>query len=110
MSIVYLLKECREVRTRLLTNPDSFIVQYTEPRPNNASAWFYVSNPKSMLSQIISDDVGEHLVRANWIAPELSNEEYQIQLALGLVDYRVYNITSSYKYKTVRTFYKGTQC
>ncbi|MCK4500249.1 hypothetical protein KAU11_07115 [Candidatus Babeliales bacterium] len=85
-------KASRAVLSRLLEYSDSFIVQYPEPRPNNAHRWFFVQNQGCKHSRAISGEVGEYLVEAGWIEPELSDEEYQIQIALGSIDYRVYKI------------------
>lgn len=90
----YLPENYRETLIRLLSHRNSFIVQYPEPRPNNAHRWFFVSSSKSKQSQAISDGVGKYLVAAGWIVPELSDEEYQVQIALGSIDCRVYKIAS----------------
>lgn len=92
MSTEYLPENYREVLIRLLTHHGSFIVQYPEPRPNNAHRWFFVMSPESKQSQTISDEVGKYLVEAGWIDPELSDEEYKIQIALGSINCRVYKV------------------
>ena len=92
MSTKYLPENCREVLIQLLYYRNSFIVQYPEPRPNNAHRWFFIMEPKSKQSQTISDEVGKYLVETGWVDPELSDEEYQIQIALGSIDCRVYKI------------------
>ena len=92
MSTAYLPENYRWVLIRLLTHCDSFIVQYPEPRPNNAHRWFFVMNSNSKQSQTISNEVGKYLVEAGWVDPELSDKEYQIQIALGSIDCRVYRI------------------
>ena len=92
MSEEYLPENCRRVLIRLLSHSNSFIVQYPEPRPNNAHRWFFVIDSKSKQSHIISDEIGKYLVNAGWIDPELSDEEYRVQIALGSIDYRVYKI------------------
>ena len=83
----------------LLYHRGSFIVQYPEPRPNNAHKWFLVSGPKSKNSLSIEDDAGEYLVKNVYIIPELSDEEYKIQIALGSIDCRVYKLASTIKKK-----------
>jgi len=88
----YLPEQYREVIMRLLSHRNSFIVQYPEPRPNNAHRWFFVMSPKSKQSQVIPDEVGKYLVDSGWVDSELSDEEYQIQIALGSIDCRVYKI------------------
>ncbi len=88
----YLPEDCRKMLIRLLSCRDSFIVQYPEPRPNNANRWFFVESPESKQSEAISNEVGKYLVDAGWVDSELSDEEYQIQLALGSIDCRVYKI------------------
>jgi len=92
MRTAYLPENYRKALIRLLSHRNSFIVQYPEPRPNNAHRWFFVMSPKSKQSQAIPDDVGKYLVVAGWIAPELDDEEYQVQIALGSIDCRVYKI------------------
>ena len=87
-----------DVLAQLLTHQGSFIVQYPTPRPNNAHKWFLVSAPKNKWSSSISDEAGEYLVKSGWIAPELSDEEYKIQIALGSVDCRVYRIVPDHLY------------
>jgi hypothetical protein len=51
-----------------------------------------VVHPASKQSQVISEEVGKYLVENGWITPELSDDEYQIQIALGSIDYRVYRM------------------
>ena len=96
----YLPENYREVLIRLLTHRNSFIVQYPEPRPNNAHRWFFVMSPESKQSQTISDEVGKYLVDSGWVDPELSDEEYQIQIALGSIDCRVYRIAPAHQKET----------
>jgi len=92
MSTEYLFDDYREVLRSLLSHCNSFIVQYPEPRPNNMPRWFFVESPESELSQVIPDKIGKYLVDEGRVYPELSDEEYQIQLALGSINYRVYKI------------------
>ena len=92
MSVEYPPEKCEDVIVHLLSCSNSFLVQYPEPRPNNAHRWFFVSNPESKQSQAIFDDIGDYLVKNGWIVPELSDEEYRIQIALGSIDCRVYKI------------------
>lgn len=94
MNTIYLPENYRAVLIRLLSNSNSFIVQYPEPRPNNAHRWFFVDSLKSRQSQVISDGIGKYLVDSGWVDPELSDEEYQIQIALGSIDCRVYKVAS----------------
>ena len=86
----------------MLIHIDSFIVQYPEPRPNNACKWFLVSNPKSKWSSSISDKVGELLIKNGQIIPELSDGEYKIQTALGSIDCRVYRLAPMIKEKGIK--------
>lgn len=97
---IYLPENYREVLIRLLTHRDSFIVQYPEPRPNNAHRWFFIMEPGSKQSQVISDDIGKYLVDSGWVDPELSDKEYQIQIALGSIDCRVYKIAPARQKET----------
>ncbi len=76
----------------IFAHPNSFIVRYPNPRPNNAHTWFVINDPGSKESAAISNFVGQYLVGKNWIVPELTDEEYQIQIALGSIDCRVYKI------------------
>ena len=92
MSKAYLPENCRKVLIWFLTYSDSFIVQYPEPRPNNAHRWFFVMSPKSKQSHAISDEVGKYLVAVGWIDPELNDDEYKVQIALGSIDCRVYKV------------------
>ena len=92
MNASYLPKNYRAVLMSLLQRRNSFIIQYPEPRPNNAHKWFFVEGPKSKQSQAISEDIGKYLVVSGWVEPELSDKEYQIQIALGSIDCRVYRI------------------
>ena len=100
MSIKYLPENCREVLIQLLYYRNSFIVQYPEPRPNNAHRWFFVKYPESKLSKAVPDEVGRYLVDMGWIVPELDDEEYQIQIALGSIDCRVYKIAPARQKET----------
>lgn len=70
--------------------PDSFVIRYPKPRLNINRRWFLVTSPNSKLSEPFPDTIGEDLIRSKQIIPELSEEEYQVQLALGSTDYRVY--------------------
>ncbi|KKL57768.1 hypothetical protein LCGC14_2232140, partial [marine sediment metagenome] len=88
MNITYLSEKYREVVIRLLSTRGSFIVQYPDPRPNNAHRWFFVPHLKSKQSEVIANDIGKYLVDAGWVDPELSDEEYQVQIALGSIDCR----------------------
>lgn len=97
---MYLPENYREVLIRLLTHRGSFIVQYPEPRPNNAHRWFFVMTPESKQSQPISADAGKYLVDSGWVAPELSDNEYQVQIALGSIDCRVYKIAPARQKET----------
>jgi hypothetical protein len=54
-----------------------------------------VVHPASKQSQVISEEVGKYLVENGWITPELSDDEYQIQIALGSIDYRVYRMEAT---------------
>ncbi len=92
MKTKYLPGKYREVLIRLLSHCNSFIVQYPEPRPNNAHRWFFVMYPESKQSDIISDEICKYLVESGWIVSELNDEEYRIQIALGSIDCRVYKI------------------
>ena len=92
MSSIHLSEDCRKVLIALLTLSNSFIVQYPEPRPNNAHRWLFVMDSESKQSQAISDEICRYLVETGWVESELSDEEYQIQIALGSIDYRVYKI------------------
>lgn len=92
MNIDQLPKAYQEVLIRLYRNGSSFLVQYPEPRPNNAHRWFFVPSTKSKQSEVIADDIGKVLAVGGWIDPELSDEEYQMQIALGSIDCRVYRI------------------
>lgn len=100
MNAEYLPENCREVLIQLLYYRNSFIVQYPEPRPNNAHRWFLVMSPESKQSQVIPDDVGKYLVTSGWVNPELSDEEYRIQIALGSIDCRVYKIAPARQKET----------
>jgi len=100
MNTEYLPENYREVLIRLLTHRDSFIVQYPEPRPNNAHRWFFVVGPESKQSQAIPDNIGKYLVASGWVDSELSDEEYRIQIALGSIDCRVYKIAPARQKET----------
>lgn len=92
MNIDQLPKEYKDVVMKLYGNSNSFLVQYPEPRPNNAHRWFFVLHTRSTQSEVISDNIGKMLAADGWVAPELSDEEYQIQIALGSIDCRVYRL------------------
>lgn len=91
--------ESKEVFAQLLLYPDSFIVQYPEPRPNNAHRWFFVEHLKSKSSWAIPNEICAYLIEMDQIVPELSDDEYRIQMALGSMDCRVYNINRVNKEK-----------
>jgi len=76
-------------------NSSSFLVQYPEPRPKHTHKWFFVLSPKSKQSDHISSSICEYLVEVDFIAPELSDAEYEVQLAVGAIDYRTYRLSSS---------------
>lgn len=98
----YMPESCRRMLIRLLSCRDSFIVRYPEPRPNNAHRWFFVTSSGSKQSEAIPDEVGKYLVDVGWIDSKLSDEEYQIQLALGSIDCRVYKIVTYTRPKEIK--------
>lgn len=110
MSKVTYLSECHmNILRKLFTNSGSFLVRYPEPRPNNAHSWFFVLNTESKHSDYILSSICEYLVERDFIVPELSDDEYAVQLAVGAIDYRTYKLSSSMNSElkragTLRTF------
>ncbi|MEA3341507.1 MAG: hypothetical protein U9R15_16205, partial [Chloroflexota bacterium] len=77
------------------TVQDSFIVQYPEPRPNNSPKWFFVPHLTSKQSESFDTAIGQYLIENGLVEPELTDKEYQVQLALGSIDCRVYKVVPS---------------
>lgn len=92
---IYLSERHMEVLRKLFMNSGSFLVQYPEPRPKHAHRWFFVLSPKSKQSDYISSSICEYLVEVDLIVPELSDAEYEVQLAVGAIDYREYKLSLS---------------
>ena len=92
---IYLSERHMAVLRKLFMNSSSFLVQYPEPRPGRAHRWFFVPSPKSKQSDYISRSICEYLVEVDLIVPELSDAEFEVQLALGSIDYREYKLSSS---------------
>lgn len=69
--------------------PECFIVNYPQHRIH---CWFFVQSPDSKESQIINEDLVNYLIEKKWIFPELSDEEFNFQSALGTIDGRIYKI------------------
>ncbi len=88
----------------LRAESDSFLVHYPEPRPNNAHRWFFVHRSDSIQSSSVPAVTCQELVDTEVVVPDLDEEEYRIQLALGSVDCRVYRISPAQRAKTGGTY------
>lgn len=84
-----------EVLRKLFMNSGSFLVQYPEPRPMYAHKWFFVLSSKSKQSLHMHSGVCDYLVEHDFIVPEMDDKEFEVQLAVGAIDYRKYKLSSS---------------
>lgn len=76
----------------LLTAAGGFVAYYPGPRPNDAHQIFFTTDLTSSISYAITPAAFSVLFDDSRLVPELDDKEYNVQKALGSVDYRVYKV------------------
>jgi len=89
-------KDQQRVVERLMEHEGSFLVYYPNPRPDSLSNnWFFVRDKDAVVSSSISFSIKNcrDLIDKGILVPEILEEEFCLQVAVGACDSQIYRLS-----------------
>ena len=103
--IYYLLKKNASIRVRMdETKTGGYKKEYNLLLPAERSVYFSLGGGAQVQNVYYCRDLGvwslrtvKCLIRKKVLVCEIGNKEFKVQVALGLIDYKIYQLAEEYK-------------